>query len=164
MSFWSKTKGFGLLAMGAAAGAAAQYFLDPIQGRTRRAKAADQAAAAARDLKDEMERQADYRAGELKGAVMEATDIGESPAADDKTLKARVESEVLGREGMPKGDVLVHAENGIVQLRGQVSTSSLIGELVARTREVEGVRDVRNLLHLPGEAEPVTEPSVDASH
>lgn len=164
MSFWSKTKGLGLLAMGAAAGAAVQYFIDPIQGRTRRAKAADQAAATARDLKGELERQAEYRAGQLKGAVMEATDVGESPAADDKTLKARVESEVLGREGMPKGDVVVNVENGIVQLRGQVATSSLIEELVAHTREVEGVRDVQNLLHLPGEPEPVTEPSVDASH
>jgi osmotically-inducible protein OsmY len=163
MSVRSKAKGLGLLLLGAAGGALVQYFVDPIQGRTRRARTMDQAGAAMRDVAAEAERQADYRAGQVKGALHEMTDVGESPAPDDKTLKARVESEVLGREGIPKGDVVVNAENGVVQLRGQVESQELIRELQARTRAVDGVRGVQVFLHLPGEPEPVTARPIEAS-
>jgi osmotically-inducible protein OsmY len=163
MSFMSKTKGLGLLLIGAAGGAAVQYFLDPIQGRTRRARTADQAGAAARDVVREAERQAAYRAGQAQGAVVEATKFGEKAAPDDKTLKHRVETRVLGREDMPKGDVVVHAENGIVQLRGEVDDPELIHWLVRHTRDVEGVADVLNYLHPPGQPAPTTEEAVEAS-
>ena len=49
----------------------------------------------------------------------------------------------------------VNAQHGVVQLRGQVESPQLIDELVARTRSVQGVREVENLLHLPGSPAPM---------
>ncbi len=156
MSFASKVKGLGLLLVGAAGGAALSYFLDPERGRARRALASDQIEAAVRDGLDEIERRADYHSGQLEGAIAEATDVGETPAPDDRTLKDRVESEVLGREGVPKGAIVVHAERGVVQLRGEVDHQEIIDEVARATRDVDGVRAVENLLHLPGQPEPAT--------
>ena len=46
--------------------------------------------------------------------------------------------------------VNVHAENGVVYLRGEVPRPELIEELVERARKVQGVQVVESLLHLPG--------------
>jgi len=51
---------------------------------------------------------------------------------------------------VPKGQINVNAENGVVVLRGQVEESELIRDLEAKTRKVQGVREVENLLHTPG--------------
>lgn len=156
MSFRTKVKGLGLLAVGAAGGAAAAYFFDPDRGISRRAQASDQLAAAARDAVANAEDQLDYRAGQVQGAVVEAVDTGADAPSDDRTVKHRVETRVLGRDGIPKGDITVHAERGVVQLRGEVGSPELIERIVAETREVTGVRGVENLLHLPGQPEPAT--------
>lgn len=163
MSFTSKIKGLTLLALGAAAGAATQYFIDPVRGRARRSRTTDQLAAAARDGLDQARKKADYQVGVATGKVREAAGAGKDTAEDDRTLKHQVETRVLGREGMPKGAVVVQVDNGIVQLRGEVPQQSTIDDLVAATREVAGVRDVESLLHLPGEPEPSTAPSRAAS-
>lgn len=162
MSFTSKVKGFSLLLIGAAGGATAAYFFDPDRGRSRRAVASDQLAAAARDAVAQAERELDYRTGQIEGAVAEAVDTGDDAPVDDRTLKHRVETRVLGREDVPKGDIVVHAERGIVQLRGEVGDPVMIEEIVAATREVEGVHGVENLLHLPGQPEPSTAAVRDA--
>ena len=44
----------------------------------------------------------------------------------------------------------MNAEEGIVILRGQVDSPELIRDLEKKTRKVHGVKDVENLLHLPG--------------
>jgi hypothetical protein len=163
MSFLSKVKGLSLFALGAAAGAASQYFFDPVRGRSRRAQASDQLQAAARDGLDEARKKAEYQAGVAKGAALEAAGAGVDTAEDDRTLKHQVETRVLGREGMPKGAVVVHVEDGVVQLRGKVPQQSTIDDLVSATRSLQGVRDVQNLLHLPGEPEPSAAPSRAAS-
>jgi osmotically-inducible protein OsmY len=56
---------------------------------------------------------------------------------------------------MPKGQINVNVQNGVVQLRGEVRSRDLIDELVSQTRKVSGVRDVENLLHAPGEQAPM---------
>ena len=43
---------------------------------------------------------------------------------------------------------------GIVELRGQVDDQATGEALEMKTRMVSGVRDVRNMLHLPGETPP----------
>jgi osmotically-inducible protein OsmY len=48
-------------------------------------------------------------------------------------------------------------QNGVVQLRGQVQRPDLVDTLVERTRKVQGVVDVENLLHLPGTEAPMHE-------
>jgi osmotically-inducible protein OsmY len=74
---------------------------------------------------------------------------------DDWTLKAKVESELFRDEHEVKGAVNVNAQEGVVQLRGELPSQDLIEALVARTEKIHGVKDVENLLHLPGTAAPM---------
>jgi osmotically-inducible protein OsmY len=76
-------------------------------------------------------------------------------SVDDVTLAQQVESELVREANAPKGQISVNAANGVVQLRGEVEQPELIDELVQRAHSVRGVRDVENLLHLPGQAAPM---------
>ncbi len=75
--------------------------------------------------------------------------LGPQKEYDDSTLARKVESEIFRDPKIPKGELNVSAVDGIVALRGQVAESDLISEIVKRTKKVEGVRDVENLLHTP---------------
>jgi osmotically-inducible protein OsmY len=74
---------------------------------------------------------------------------------DDATLKDKVESELFRDEHEVKGSISVNAQEGVVQLRGQLPSQDLIDALVARTKQIHGVRDVESLLHLPGTEAPM---------
>ena len=74
---------------------------------------------------------------------------------DDGTLKAKVETELFRQEHEVKGAVDVNAQNGVVQLRGELPSRDLIDALVARTRKIHGVKDVENLLHTTGTEAPM---------
>ena len=98
------------------------------------------------------------RGGELPAPLYGGAEAGQGeprPEPNDATLAARVESEVFAAPDAPKGSVDVNAENGIVVLRGEVERPELIDELVEKARSVQGVREVENLLHLPGEEAPM---------
>jgi hypothetical protein len=89
--------------------------------------------------------------GRLRGLVSQAR----PKQYDDATLKDKVESELFRDEHEVKGAVNVNAQEGIVQLRGQLPSQDLIDALVERTRKIHGVRDVENLLHTPGTEAPM---------
>ena len=55
---------------------------------------------------------------------------------------------------MPKGKITVNAENGKIVLRGEVEQPELIKDLEKRTKKVQGVTEVENLLHTPGSPAP----------
>lgn len=74
---------------------------------------------------------------------------------DDATLKDKVESELFRDEHEAKGSISVNAQQGVVQLRGELPSQDLIDALVDRTRKIHGVRDVESLLHLPGTEAPM---------
>lgn len=74
---------------------------------------------------------------------------------DDATLKAKVESELFRDEHEVKGSVNVNAQEGIVQLRGELPSQDLIESLVERTQRIHGVKDVENLLHTAGTEAPM---------
>jgi hypothetical protein len=67
-------------------------------------------------------------------------------AIDDVTLARKVESEIFRPADAPKGAVNVNAEFGVVFLRGEVPSKELVESLETAAREVDGVKDVRNLL------------------
>ena len=92
--------------------------------------------------------------GKTKAA---ANAITPSPARDydDVTLARKVETEIFRDAEVPKGQINVNAQEGVVQLRGEVPTEDMLDDLVEKTRSVEGVRDVENLLHLPGSPAPM---------
>jgi len=144
---------------GAVAGGAGVYFLDPQTGKRRRHIALHKAKPLLRRGAAEGQRKARYAAGVAKGAAYEAAGGGEgSDALPDAELANKVRTEIFRPQDAPKGEVSVNAENGVVYLRGQVGSRERIDELGAAAHEVKGVREVVNLLHLPGEEAPAKEP------
>ena len=78
-----------------------------------------------------------------------------TPSYDDQTLKSKIETELFREEHALKGLVNVNVQQGVTQLRGEVDSPELIEELVGRTQKVRGVREVENLLHVPGTPAPM---------
>ncbi len=74
---------------------------------------------------------------------------------DDATLKDKVESELFRDEHEVKGSININAQEGVVQLRGEVPSQDLIDVLVERTEKIQGVREVESLLHTPGTEAPM---------
>jgi hypothetical protein len=144
-------RGGGLIAAGAA-GAAGAYFLDPSNGKRRRHVARDRVASFFRSRSADARRGAEYAKGHMKGAAYEATRPiqPDRPAPNDQALADRVKSEIFRPADAPKGTVNVNVEDGVVYLRGEVSRPEEIESLIGAAESVEGVRDVENLLHLPG--------------
>jgi osmotically-inducible protein OsmY len=94
-------------------------------------------------------------AGQAKGMAGSVPGVGRPPAEErlnDPALASKVESEVFRDTELPKGDISVNVEYGVVYLRGEVPSQVAMDELVARTRKVDGVQGVENLTHLPSEA------------
>ena len=67
---------------------------------------------------------------------------------DDATLVDKIRSEIFRDVDVPKGQININVEKGKVILRGEVDQPELIEQLVERTRNVHGVEDVENLLHV----------------
>ena len=74
---------------------------------------------------------------------------------DDATLKDKVESELFRDEHEVKGSISINAQEGVVQLRGELPSQDLIDALVNRTEQIHGVREVESLLHLTGTEAPM---------
>jgi osmotically-inducible protein OsmY len=118
----------------AALGAALAYFFDPQNGRARR-----------RDTIKRIVQLSQRQRGRLTARAQ----------PDDVTLARQVESEIFGNADLPKGQINVNAEEGKVVLRGEVESAEMIEELVSKARKVQGVQEVENLLHTPGQAAPM---------
>jgi osmotically-inducible protein OsmY len=139
-----------IYALFAVAGAAVAYFFDPQSGTRRRHMARDKTTSL---FRRKGRRAARAVASETYGLAMKATHAREAskPQPNDATLVQKVESEVFRDPSIPKGQINVNAENGVVFLRGEVESPELISSLEKATREVKGVQGVENLLHLgPG--------------
>jgi osmotically-inducible protein OsmY len=146
-------KRFGL---GAVVGVLGALFLDPANGKRRRHTLRDRTRGYVRRGTRRTLRLARGLAAGSYGLVQKAKHLRQEPKDyDDATLKAKVETELFRPEGAPKGKVNVNAQNGVVQLRGELDSHDLIEELVHRTRKIQGVQDVENLLHVAGEPAPM---------
>jgi BON domain len=141
------------LAASAAAGAALAYFLDPSAGRRRRHTTRDRGLKLGRRGANRGRRFARHASAEAVGRVRRVARAlprsREEP--DDVTLAHKVESILFRDRDVPKGQININAEEGVVFLRGQVDRPELVGELEARVRAVKGVRAVENLLQVPGQ-------------
>jgi osmotically-inducible protein OsmY len=138
---------------GALLGGVAVFLLDG----GRRRQLVQRARGLARRLLKRGERLAGAAAAEAYGVGKKAAHLREEQkeTPNDATLAAKVESEVLGHVDLSQAHVNVNAEGGVVVLRGQVDRPELIEELEKKVRKVQGVRDVENLLHLPGTKAPM---------
>ena len=131
-----------------AAGAALLYFFDPQNGKRRRQTAVDRTAGFFRRLVKRARRTGRGAFSEMRGVGMKAAHMREEekPQPNDATLVQKVESEVFRDPSIPKGQININAENGVVVLRGQVDSPDFIEALETKVRKVQGVRDVQNLL------------------
>jgi hypothetical protein len=146
----------GLTTIAGAAGAAAAYVLDPERGGARRAQARDQIFSRFRGAQRDLDKHARYAAGTATGVVNRFTSPSNNPDLNDQGLASKVESMIFRPEDAPKGRVSVNVEKGIVFLRGEVETQEQIDTLVRSADHVDGVEEVRNLMHLPGEPAPTS--------
>jgi hypothetical protein len=145
--------GTGLLA--GAVGAAAAYFLDPVSGKRRRSVARDWVLARARNAAEGGRRAGGFVGARAYGAVQSVRHRRDAGAPEnDQVLAHKVESELFERNDVPKGQININAENGVVVLRGQVGTPDLIQRIESEVWRIQGVREVENLLHLPGTPAP----------
>jgi gas vesicle protein len=121
---------------GGVLGTLGALFLDPQEGRRRRALLVDRTGALFRHTGRRAER------------------VGRG-VFDDVTLARKVETEIFRAADAPKGQVDVNVQEGVVQLRGEVRNPEQLNDLVEKARRVQGVRDVESLLHLPGTPAPM---------
>ena len=141
-----------LLALAGAIGAALAYLFDPDNGRRRRKILADKSAKYVRRARQQV-RGAGTQA---RGVKEKATHLEEQekPQPDDVTLARKVETEIFRDADVPKGEINVNAEDGVVYLRGEVTQPDMIEDLEAKARNVQCVLGVENLLHAPGQEAP----------
>jgi len=151
---WARAAG--LIALGASLG----LLFDPRNGKRRRRMLRDRPLALARHGERRAERAAHLGAAKTRALAARTRHLASrAKSFDDGTLVDKVESEVFRFREIPKGKLNVEAANGIVSLRGQVERPEIIAEIIAKTRRVEGVRAVENLMHLPGIEAPHHEPN-----
>lgn len=145
-----------LAAAAAAVGAGLVWFLDPSSGRRRRHVVRDKGVSLARRGAHRGRRTVRHASSDAVGLGKRLARRlpGDEPELDDATLAHKVETEIFRDADVPKGQINVNAENGKVYLRGEVGQPELIRDLEERTRKVQGVQDVENLLHLPGTEAP----------
>jgi hyperosmotically inducible periplasmic protein len=131
-------------------GAALAYFLDPQSGRRRRHQTRDQLLSLARQGTKRARKLVHHASADAAGTARRAAHAIRKPEdveLDDATLVDKVESIVFRKHDVPKGQININAENGVVFLRGQVEDPGLVETLETRVRKVRGVKDVENLLH-----------------
>jgi hypothetical protein len=141
---------------GLAVGALLEYFLDPKAGRRRRHVARDRALSRLRRGERRAivrARRAESHAVGIARRTINARRRAEEPP-DDLTLAQKVESQLFRRAGVPKGQVSVNAEEGVVFLRGVMERQEDIDRMGEEARRIDGVRAIENLVHLPGTPAP----------
>src|ERR1700674_573183 len=142
---------------GAAAGAVAVYFFDPERGRARRTQFVDWSGARLRRGWSALN-QLGARTGSDAGALpqrMVSLRSGPRPA-DDLTLRDRVESEVFRNADLPKGQINLDVQSGVVTIRGLVDNAFQIASVEKAVLKVPGVVGGENLLHVDAPPAPNT--------
>ena len=149
-------------ALALAAGVALAFLLDPRSGKRRRHLVRDRTTAAFRRRAHRVERQAHYEAGKVVGLAHAITHREQAaPELDDVSLVRKVESELFRDRTLPKGQISINADRGIVVLRGQLEDVQQIERIEREVRKVAGVHDVENLLHPPTVPAPASHPHDD---
>ena len=140
---------------GSVLGGALAWFFDPSNGHRRRVMAHDETRATVRRVIRRAQRLGRHATAEVYGVKQKVTHLKQVPKDyDDATLKSKVETELFRPAHVPKGKIDVNAQNGVVQLRGEVDSTELIDELVKSAKKIQGVKEVESLLHVPGTKAP----------
>jgi osmotically-inducible protein OsmY len=153
LSSLKRLKPLGLVGVGAAF----IYLFEPSRGNARRKKLLDMTAGRFRRGGRQLERLGRLAGAEAYGVKQKLTHLREEDKEfDDVTLANKVMSEVFSDSDVPKGDINVSAEEGTIVLVGQVQRPEQVNEIEKKVLGVQGVRGVRNQLHLPKTPVPET--------
>lgn len=146
-----------LVACGIAIGAALMYFIDPDNGRRRRALARDKSLHYARVATERGERRVRHATHRARGAIAAAgRRAGAGEIVEDRILLERVRAALGHVVGDPNA-VDVRVRCGTVILKGPARQDQ-IGELVACAAHVPGVLEVENRLSInPDQPAPADE-------
>ena len=131
---------------GVTAGLGMMFFLDPDQGRRRRALVRDQMVHAAHKTGDAMDATSRDIANRAKGAVAELRGRFQGEDVSDDLLRERARARVGAVVGHASS-IEVDVRDGRVTLRGPVLTHDA-DRLLRRVGAVRGVRDVESQLEL----------------
>jgi hypothetical protein len=74
---------------------------------------------------------------------------------DDDTIKQQVEADVFSSRRVARAKVQVEVTEGVVWVRGEVKSSSVVEEVESRAAAIDGVKRVENLLRV---AKPAQKP------
>lgn len=159
---WDFVRVAAVATTGAATGAVLSYFLDPDRGRSRRARASDQAPAALRRASRKLSRRARYLAGRARGVALRARGAGRPSPHDDLQVAEQIR-QGLARLSFSTADVTVEVVRGVARLRGQVATEQEQRMVEDKVLRAAGVREVHSFLHLPGTPAPNKSSALRAS-
>ncbi len=143
-----------------AAGATAMWFLDPAQGHRRRAVARDKVRSRAKRIERAAERADRYEAGVVAGEEARARGKGRYREHGFVDLREHLRGEIH-RQGVVDVNVDVDAE-GRVTLRGEVDRRHH-DDVVRTVTTTDGVSELIDLTHGPGEPAPNKAPAIAAS-
>jgi hypothetical protein len=149
---------------GVALGAILAFLLDPGAGRRRRHVARDRVRSRARHGERRAlarARRSESHAVGIVQRTFNARHFRRLEPVDDVTLAHKVESELYRHAGVPKGQIVVNAEDGVVFLRGVMERREDIERMEAAARHIAGVRGVENLVHAPGTPAPASRPKLE---
>jgi gas vesicle protein len=139
-------------ALGVGVGAVASYLGDPDRGATRRTQLQQKVRSKAKDVGDQAVDQARDATQRAVGSAIDA--VPEVSQPSDAVLLERVRSEAIGPSSVPTAQLVTTVVDGVVELRGRVDTLPQREELLAAVAAVSGVKEVRDLTHLPDEPAP----------
>ena len=129
-------------------GAGIAYLFDPQNGKARRTTLVDRTGRLLRRLGRLTARKTRYAKGHLRGVAAPLRQDDAPRATDDGTVLQRIRSEALRDVGVSTTEVDVTVADGIVSLRGEVASATLVDDLVDRVRLVPGVRDVDAMIRV----------------
>lgn len=131
---------------GAALGAVAMYWLDPVVGRRRRARLRDQLASKASDFYSALTAGGQDLANRVHGAAARARSVYEGSKVNDSVLTERVRA-CLGRVVSHPGAIEVEVVNRCAVLSGAVLAHEF-PQLMRTVRAVRGIEEVQDKLSI----------------
>lgn len=138
---------------GIALGAAGAFFLDPQQGRQRRALLRDKMVHTSREAREFRDAAAKDLRARARGISASMRGLRGGPVGDD-VLVARVRAR-LGRYVSHPHAITVTAQNGYVTLSGDILAGEHAG-LLRALRSVSGIRDYADRLDVHASAEGIS--------
>lgn len=136
---------------GVGVGAGLTFFLDPVQGKRRRALVRDQAARATAKTRQAANVTVRDARNRLRGLAAEVRSSMSRAKAPDDVVAARVRSK-MGHYVSHPSSIEVSARDGQVTLNGRI-LSGEVGRLLSAIRSVPGVSEVENRLEVHETAE-----------